>query len=141
MDVGELLKTLNDVFGTNHPLGAPGLQKCLEHFLRTPPDFGEVYGLLRGYWQSDFSQLLSTIARKRAHDEKMRQDVLHGDYIRNSNMRPRRVWDLYSNRVLPFFTLPPHSCKDIPDNVWTVSHSWVHGDALVKVSTPINGKQ
>ncbi|EKM53770.1 uncharacterized protein PHACADRAFT_260266 [Phanerochaete carnosa HHB-10118-sp] len=139
MNVTELLERLNDVLGTSYSLNKPGLEQCLNHFLRSSRDFGQVYGSLRPHWQSGFAQLLSNLTKKRNKDEVMRQNVVDGSYISNARVLPRRVWDLYSNRVLPFYAInPSRDWLDIPTYVWTVSHSWVHESARTYVSTPIN---
>ncbi|PBK59876.1 hypothetical protein ARMSODRAFT_838979, partial [Armillaria solidipes] len=46
---------------------------------------------------------------------------------------PRRVWDLYSNRVVPFWVMK--------DKQWPkpISHAWVDEMDRVDVQTPING--
>ncbi|GJE97514.1 hypothetical protein PsYK624_137350 [Phanerochaete sordida] len=141
MSIRGLLATLNDVLGTTHGPDTPGLTECLKHFSATSRDFGELYGILRGYWHSDLTQLVAHLSEKRAKDEAMRRDAVREGYISNPFVRPRRVWDLYSNRVIPYYALPPCPRSRIPDNVWTVSHSWVPEDALRRVWTTINGKE
>ncbi|GJE99058.1 hypothetical protein PsYK624_152980 [Phanerochaete sordida] len=169
LDVDTLLATLNDIMGTDYTVDRPGLRHCLEHFLHTSQDFGQVYGALRRYWTDDLSILLDTLSRQKADDDAMRRDAVQGNYLRDSHVAPRRVWDLYSNRVLPFHVLPPASGKqppdrfwpgtlysnrvlpfhalpptsggELPDNLWTVSHSWVAADARASLITPINGRE
>ncbi|PBK83566.1 hypothetical protein ARMGADRAFT_944859 [Armillaria gallica] len=49
-------------------------------------------------------------------------------------MHPRRVWDLYGNRVIPIWTsgeLYPHA----------ISHAWVDKNDRMDVWTPINGHE
>ncbi len=46
-------------------------------------------------------------------------------------MPPRRIWDLYANRVLPSWVTP--------QKPWGISHAWVHEKDHVDVMTPING--
>ncbi|GJE98182.1 hypothetical protein PsYK624_144040 [Phanerochaete sordida] len=141
LDVDGVLRTLNDVLGSDHTLAMPGLRPCLEHFLCTSQDFGYLYGIFRGHWHADFVCLLSDLSRKQVRDEEMRRNVLREGYIKDSNIRPRRAWDLYSNRVLPYYALPSHPCVQIPDNLWTVSHSWVSPEERAEVWTPINGSK
>ncbi|EKM53760.1 uncharacterized protein PHACADRAFT_211409 [Phanerochaete carnosa HHB-10118-sp] len=139
MNTSKSLKLLNDILGTRYTLGKPGLEQCLDHFIRNSRDFGQVYGALRCHWQSDFTRLLSDIAAKQKREEVMQKNALDGGYISNSQVSPRRVWDLYSNRVLPFYAIDQNrNSLVIPDNIWTVSHSWVHENARIDVSTPIN---
>ncbi|PBK64857.1 hypothetical protein ARMSODRAFT_850645, partial [Armillaria solidipes] len=53
--------------------------------------------------------------------------------IVNPNLRPRRVWDLYSNRVVPSWI----ACgRPTP-----ISHAWVDEKDREDVRTPINGKE
>lgn len=140
-----MLALLNDIMGTAYPSDTPGLNKCLEHFARPSRDFGQLYSYMRPRWSSDFVQMLPSLDELRRKHEKMRRDALQGEYIRNSRVPPRRVWDLYSNRVLPFFAvpgaLPDSSPERIPENVWTVSHSWVEERDRPPRYTPINGKE
>ncbi|EKM53749.1 uncharacterized protein PHACADRAFT_260245 [Phanerochaete carnosa HHB-10118-sp] len=140
ISIKKLLKLLNNIFGTRYPLGKPGLERCLDHFLHSSRDFGQVYGFLRRHWKSDFTQLLPYIAEKQREDEATRRDALDGGYISNSRVPPRRVWDLYSNRVLPIYAMGrDRNSRGISSHVWTVSHSWVQESARIDVWTPING--
>ncbi|GJE98181.1 hypothetical protein PsYK624_144030 [Phanerochaete sordida] len=142
LDAVQLLAMLNEVLGTDYTLHTPGLQTCLEHFLRTERDFGKIYGVLRGHWQTDFTQLLAHFSEKEEKAEAERKDALQGvTYVSNAAVRPRRAWDLYSNRVIPFHVLPPTRNHLIPDNMWTVSHGWVAVDERVEVWTKINGNE
>ncbi|PBK63533.1 hypothetical protein ARMSODRAFT_840924, partial [Armillaria solidipes] len=43
---------------------------------------------------------------------------------------PRRVWDLYANRVVPFWVVRKYP--------WAISHAWVNDKELKRVRTPIN---
>ncbi|PBK60017.1 hypothetical protein ARMSODRAFT_855403, partial [Armillaria solidipes] len=49
------------------------------------------------------------------------------------NMAPRRVWDLFSNRVVPWWV-----ALHTP---WGISHAWLDGSHRKKVDTPINRHQ
>ncbi|KAK0244880.1 hypothetical protein EDD85DRAFT_740319, partial [Armillaria nabsnona] len=55
------------------------------------------------------------------------------------SLPPRCVWDLYSNRVVPWWTV------NISDEVWLlwqlISHAWVDEKDREDVWTPINGKE
>ncbi|GJE98158.1 hypothetical protein PsYK624_143800 [Phanerochaete sordida] len=79
------------------------------------------------------------LSRRRQKDLDMREQASHEHYINSSSISPRRVWDLYSNRVLPYYALPPHPSTHIPHNVWTVSHSWLDEADRTPVLTAING--
>ncbi|KAK0431817.1 hypothetical protein EV421DRAFT_2024342 [Armillaria borealis] len=70
-----------------------------------------------------------------AWDHQMRQDVLVNDKIIGPLVPPRRVWDLFSNRVVPWWVtrLVNHS------HPWAISHAWMKEEDRVNVRTPING--
>ncbi|PBK64610.1 hypothetical protein ARMSODRAFT_918102, partial [Armillaria solidipes] len=67
----------------------------------------------------------------RERDSKMREDVLVNKRIIWKEVPPRRVWDLYSNRVVPWWV-----ARTWP---WAISHAWVEDKDRMDVLTPING--
>lgn len=141
LDVAAVLHLLNNVLGTPYSLDTPGLQACLEHILHISRDFGEIYGRLRPHWNSDFPVLLSTISQRQQEYEKhQRESLSDRQYLWNPRIYPRRIWDLYSNRVLPIYALEPCALVNIlPRHFCTVSHSWVRGEDRASVTTPVNG--
>lgn len=140
MDAVKLLSLLNSVLATDYTLEKAGLRQCLEHFLSSVHDFGEIYGCLRDHWYGDdFANLLTTLAAQREHDEASRWDAVQSDYVSKPNLSPRRVWDLFSNRVIPWHTLRDASTRDRPPRFCTVSHSWVAENERRQEWTPING--
>ncbi|GJF00862.1 hypothetical protein PsYK624_171640 [Phanerochaete sordida] len=143
LDVAAALQLLNDVLGTAYSLESSGLHTCLEHVLHTSRDFGEVYGRFRPHWKSDFAALLSTISqRKLEYERQHRNSLSGGQFLWDARIYPRRIWDLYSNRVLPIYALEPCALVNIlPRNFCTVSHSWVRGEDRKPVTTPINGRE
>ncbi|EKM56985.1 uncharacterized protein PHACADRAFT_254424 [Phanerochaete carnosa HHB-10118-sp] len=149
LPIGDLLAKLNKVLGTSYTLKAPGVRDCLEYELSTLHDFGEVYGTLRSewsYWRSseDSAAALARMKDRRDKVKERRDGTIRGHTIQDSGIPPRRVWDLYSNRVLPFHVMPRADREDdgwLPSNLWTVSHSWVHEQEREPVMTAINGYQ
>ncbi len=61
----------------------------------------------------------------------MRQDVLVNNKIISRLLPPRRLWDLYSNRVAPWWV-----AREYP---WAISHAWMKEEDRVYAHTPING--
>ncbi len=53
----------------------------------------------------------------------MRQKALIGNWIVNPCLEPRRVWDLYSNHVVPYWI-----AREFPD---PISHAWVDEEDCV----------
>ena len=159
-----LLTKLNSLMRTEHTLHTPDLQDLLKHVLSKARDFGEAYGILRPWWSPslDPSAVLRDMERLRLKVSELRNGAIREpwsptekaripSWIENSHIPPRRIWDLYSNRVLPFHSLPearrfePESllslAPSLPVNLWTVSHSWVADKDRVEVWTNINGRR
>ncbi|GJE97547.1 hypothetical protein PsYK624_137680 [Phanerochaete sordida] len=145
MSSSDLLSLYNNVLGSKFQLTDPGLHECLEHFIASSMDFGQLYGYLRHMQRPDFEFAIDDIEERHRRDEALRRDIVHGTYISNADVPPRRVWDLFSNRVLPFYVIPQSRTEPqgspIPESLWTVSHSWVGTRARRAVWTSINGKQ
>ncbi|GJE89409.1 hypothetical protein PsYK624_055100 [Phanerochaete sordida] len=157
-----LLDHFNRVMGTNVSLDVPGLSDFLDAIRCTSPDFGVAYGKVRARWpgtrawhQNPREALTMAITHQQEVDnrrrtlDKRRRECADAFSIGRSDTPPRRIWDLYSNRVLPYGTVyvpkPPNITQmlqsDFPDTLWTVSHSWVAAEAQENVWTPINGYQ
>ncbi len=101
-----------------HPYWAKGL------------DFGTTYAYLRLYPNS-----IATIEHKlrtsEEEDREMGRRVLVDGRIATRHVPPRRVWDLYANRVIPYWVACEHP--------WAISHAWVDEKDRKEVWTPING--
>lgn len=144
MDLEDVLGKLNSVQGTAYALSELGLRELLDHALRHYRDFGEVYGMLRKTWPGSFFAAVERLQDRAAQVQRRRDNAYRGDAIHDSEIHPRRVWDLFSNRVLPFHAMlqgPYVGSKTMPAELWTVSHSWVEEGARVDVTTAINGRQ
>ncbi|GJE88544.1 hypothetical protein PsYK624_046270 [Phanerochaete sordida] len=140
LGVAGLLRNLNEVLGTTYELEGD-IKALLCRYVEDPAmDFGSAYGELRRGWFSDVSTLRSRLDKGRRRDEDTRRraiDMGRG-LIVNPRITPRRVWDLYSNRVLPFWVL---LSNDVPRNLWAVSHAWVELAERQHVKTRINREE
>ncbi|KIP08991.1 hypothetical protein PHLGIDRAFT_350085 [Phlebiopsis gigantea 11061_1 CR5-6] len=143
MSVEDLLKRLNDVLGTTHTLDTPGLSKCLQEYLDESCDFGQVYSYLRPWWNtSNFEDVPQFMNQRKVQDTYMREQAIRGDTIIQRDIPPRRLWDLFSNRVIPFHVLNIPQPDFVPPNVWAVSHSWVKRKTDLRyVSSRINNEE
>lgn len=145
LGVTRLLKKLNAVQGTDYELrGTRGLKACLQRYVDDKEDFGTAYGMLRPFWDEDdgFRDLASVMDERRTRDAKMRSAALVGGRIANPRIPPRRVWDLQSNRVLPFWVISrPRDAEAIPKKLWAVSHCWVADGERKNVWTSINQEE
>ncbi|KAK0435744.1 hypothetical protein EV421DRAFT_2039016 [Armillaria borealis] len=112
----------------NSPVRAPGslLYRACKYFVAQDYDLGTAYAQLRRY-PYNFNIDRHVTARK--SDEKRRQDLVEHRKIKNSP--PRCVWDLYANRVVPYWV-----AIRFP---WAMSHAWVDDTDLKRVMSSING--
>ncbi|KAK0429886.1 hypothetical protein EV421DRAFT_1940574 [Armillaria borealis] len=93
-------------------------------------DFGTVYAYLCPYW-NEVATIQHTLRNKEEEDREIRRKVFIQDRIPMWNVQPQRVWDLYANRVVPYWV-----ADDYP---WGISHAWVDKKDHMDVMTPING--
>ncbi|PBK92023.1 hypothetical protein ARMGADRAFT_195446 [Armillaria gallica] len=135
LGVQGILDRLNATLGTHRTLDSPYVLYLLEECIEQNYDFGTVYGRLRTVWNTQKDSTIRDELRRREEiDRKKRQDALVGNRIINPRLDPRRVWDLYSNRVVPYWIT----------DVWhphPISHAWVDEKDRVDALTPINGKE
>ncbi|KAJ3547026.1 hypothetical protein NM688_g5447 [Phlebia brevispora] len=138
LGVDVLLKNLNEVLRTSYSLGTPGLLPVLKDCIERKYDFGTALGRLRRFWFGDFELLPLRLAELGRQDREMRAAALDEEKgIIKRNIMPRRVWDMYSNRVLPIFVLG--NTDRWWAIVWAISHSWMAEDSRHPVPTSING--
>ncbi|PBK66004.1 hypothetical protein ARMSODRAFT_960448 [Armillaria solidipes] len=115
------------------------LLSILEDFIERGYDFGTAYALLRPVWDpEDPSNIQDELRRHEGKDRERRQNALVGNRIVDPNLRPRRVWDLFSNRVVPSWITGPDDGDERPT---PISHAWVDEKDRLDVWTPINGKE
>ncbi|KAK0220991.1 hypothetical protein EDD85DRAFT_892856 [Armillaria nabsnona] len=118
-------------------MGTPSLSALLEDCIEKKYDFGTAYSHLRRVWNTDdHSNIRDVLHRLEEEDQEMRRKAVVGNKIVNPNLLPRRVWDLYSNRVVPWWIANESDEWPRP-----ISHAWVDEKDRVDVWTPINGKE
>ncbi|SJL15054.1 uncharacterized protein ARMOST_18536 [Armillaria ostoyae] len=130
-----MLDQLNDILKTSYRTSdEPHLPVVLQACISNNYDFSTAYGRLRRRWyKHDWSHFLDILHTHEIEDTKMRQDALVGNRIVSPNIPPRRVWDLYSNRVVPYWIIKRW--------LWGISHAWIDEKDRVSVWTPINGHE
>ncbi len=134
LGVQGILDRLNVTLGTSRTNDTPSLLSLLKESIEKNYDFGTVYGHLRTVWNTHSeSNMQDTLRRHEEMDRKMRQQALIGNLIVNPDLLPRRVWDLYSNRVVPYWI-----SDSFPQ---PISHAWAGEKDCVDVLTPINGME
>ncbi|KAK0430970.1 hypothetical protein EV421DRAFT_204320 [Armillaria borealis] len=133
LGVAGLLERLNTVLGTSYNLENASLSTLLEDYIAKDYDFGTAYGNLRPLWYGDLTEIEDKLRTREAKDLEMRRDVLVNNRIINSWLPPRRIWDLYSNRVVPWWV-----ARQLPH---PISHGWMDEHDRVDVLTPINGRE
>ncbi|SJL08095.1 uncharacterized protein ARMOST_11457 [Armillaria ostoyae] len=129
--IQELLEKLNTVLGTSYTLGTAGVRSVLEDCISKKYDFGTAYAHLRPFWYSDLTTTVDDLCEREVQYRRMLEDVLVNDIIIYPRVPPRRVWDLYSNRVVPWYV-----ARQRP---WAISHAWMDKCSRQDVLTAING--
>ena len=128
----DLLAQLNRVFGPpERTMDEEGMDLCLEGLIGEEYDFGQAYGYLRPWWRKDkpMAGLLRLMEERKEEDRALRQSAMNGVCIVDPRIPPRRVWDLYSNRVLPYYALdlPSSQATSSTDAVLTVDSAKING--------------
>ena len=103
------LSHLNTIFRTAFTL-TPEVRVCLVGFIDDGCDLGLVYGYLRPWLphirtDHQFAQLPRLIQARRQADSELRSKAIDSNRITTRRIPPRRIWDLYANRVLPFYAV------------------------------------
>ncbi|KAK0447592.1 hypothetical protein EV421DRAFT_2017233 [Armillaria borealis] len=141
LGIDGVLEKLNATLGTSYTLGSKDLHllgivqmySILEPYVARNDDFGTVYAHLRGLWYCyDVAAMKRALRAPGEWDREMRMEMLVDGRFTERHLRPRRMWDLYANRVVPCWL----ACEVV---LWAISHAWVDGRDRVNVMTPING--
>ncbi|KAK0433751.1 hypothetical protein EV421DRAFT_1662148, partial [Armillaria borealis] len=126
-----ILEKLNIVLGTSYTLEMRSLCSLLESYIIEDYDFVTAFSYLRPFWYNDLTDIENTLQTREAWDREMRQDVLVNNKIVSPLLPPRCIWDLFSNRVAPWWV-----ARKYP---WAISHAWMKEEDRVDTRTPING--
>ncbi|KAK0430883.1 hypothetical protein EV421DRAFT_1721056, partial [Armillaria borealis] len=129
---------LNTTLGTSYSLDIPFLSSVLEDCITNNYDFGMGYGYLRRIWKiNKWSTIRDGLRRVEEIVQEQRRNALIGNQIVHRTwLLPRRVWDLYSNRVVPYWTMAIRSSLMRPQ---PISHAWMDKKDRAVVWTSING--
>ncbi len=126
-----LLEKLNIILGTSYTLKMRSLYSVLEAYIMKDYDFGTAFSYLPPFWYNDLTNIEVKLHIREAWDQQMREDVLVNNKIITRLLPPRRVWDLYSNWVAPWWVTHAHP--------QAISHVWMKEEDCMHVHTPING--
>ncbi len=136
---------LNTTLGTSHTLDTLSLSSLLNECIEKNDDFGTAYARLRPVWnRHGNSDIQNELCRREEKDKEQREKVLVGNQIIKVYLPPRRVWDLYSNRVMPSWIIDQLSLSwssDDTTKLLPISHAWVDEKDRVDVWTSINGRE
>ncbi|KAK0245455.1 hypothetical protein EDD85DRAFT_1016563 [Armillaria nabsnona] len=131
-----LLDKLNTTLATSYTLDTPSISSVLEDCILQEYDFGTAYGHLRSAWRDcRVTNIQREVWEREAKDINWRKNAFGGSRRRivNPHMKPRRVWDLYSNRVVPWWSCGASKVLQ------PISHAWVDEADRVNELTLING--
>ncbi|KAK0492017.1 hypothetical protein EDD18DRAFT_1080279 [Armillaria luteobubalina] len=98
-------------------------------------DFGTAYTYVQVI-PSSWNSIQDELCRSEERDKEKHQKVLVDSRIVDPHIPPRRVWDLYSNHVLPQWRIASTKERPCP-----ISHAWMDEKDHIDVWTPINGHE
>ncbi|SJL08792.1 uncharacterized protein ARMOST_12162 [Armillaria ostoyae] len=132
LGVAGLLEKLSITLRKPYTLEIHSLSSVLGACITQEYDFGTAYGYLHPVLCEceNLTDVEDELRARKEWDREMRESVLVNNRILNNIVLPRRIWDLYSNRVVPWWT-----AKRWP---WGISHAWMDEKDRSDVETPIN---
>lgn len=116
--------------------------KHCNFFISKNYDFGLTFALLRHSLSNNQSVNLDSLDVYAIERRRRQQDIDslnpdengHLSIQRPYEVKPRRVWDLISHRIIPW------ECADLSgNNLWAISHSWLDPSDRKDVKTAVNG--
>ncbi|KAK0209866.1 hypothetical protein IW262DRAFT_1527974 [Armillaria fumosa] len=131
LGVEGILGKLNIILSTSYILDLRLLSSLLNTYVLKDYDFSTAFSRLLPVWYHDLTDIEDKLHSREASDRQMRQDVLVNNKIISHLLPPRCVWDLYSNRVTPWWV-----ARQYPS---AISHAWMEKEDRTDVQTPING--
>lgn len=145
-----VITDLNNLFQTSLAVDYPPLRSFVDSFISQGLDFGAIFARLRCSWpasyeiatrsnqlEDDFLDQVSNIESYGDTTRTDRDSSIKGQTIHQPHrIRPRRLWDLPANRVIPYHYFLQQGGYLAP-LYWAISHSWT--DDMIKLDTPING--
>ncbi|KAK0245488.1 hypothetical protein EDD85DRAFT_1016590 [Armillaria nabsnona] len=140
LDIQGLLDLLNTTLGTSYTLDTLSISFVLKDCIAQNYDFGTAYGRLRSAWcNRKVTDIQMELQKREAEDINRRRNALVGSRIVKADMEPRRAWDLYSNRVVPWWSCRAKFNTFHHKEAQPISHAWVDEVDRIDVRTPING--
>jgi len=142
LELDNFLTGMNYLLGTSYILD-PSRRSLLKRAVYYSYDFGVAYALLRPRWHMNPGDAERNIEECRSlHDTARQKASVRGVPL---NLMPRRMWDLWSNRVVPTWMVSTKTANpwlNLPSvgefGFFAVSHPWVDAGRRRSVMTSIN---
>lgn len=146
-----MLVRLNRLMRTDYSLDTPGMRDDFQYCITRGLDFGMAYSLLRSRSLSTWGRggLEEKVNVLEDEDGTARRTAITADgrMIMEPSIPPRRLWDLYSNRVVPWWCYNYTRYNIFAEGwnrrteLYAVSHSWMDVTQRHAVSTTVNGHE
>ncbi len=134
LGVDAVLEKLNTMLGTSYTLDS--VISVLNPYVAQGFDFGTTYAYLRPFWDNVHTAE-HRLRTREDEDREVRRNVLVDGKITTAIVPPRRVWDLYANRVVPYWV----ALRLGRERWYGISHAWVADEDRMSIMTPINGNE
>ncbi|KAK0230074.1 hypothetical protein IW262DRAFT_1520780 [Armillaria fumosa] len=119
-----VLEKLNTTLGTSYTLDF--VVSVLNPYVAQGFDFGTMHICVQ-----------HNLRTREDEDREMRRNVLVDGKITTAIVPPRRVWDLYANRLVPYWV-----ALSLGRERWYgISHAWVADEDCLSIMTPITGNE
>jgi hypothetical protein len=135
LGVDQTLELLNHAMQTTH-FRTPEVEALIQRCIEENYDFGTALSFIHRFWEKCPNEALFRLDIARKADEELRRKAVNGDFVKKDTP-PRRVWDLHTNRVIPYYWAD----MSVSTDLFAISHSWVDEDARTLLRTPVNGGQ
>ncbi|PBK58791.1 hypothetical protein ARMSODRAFT_1027958 [Armillaria solidipes] len=129
-----ILEKLNTILSTTYTLDS--VISILNPYIAQGFDFGTTYTYLHPFWEN-IHTIEHRLHTREDKDREMRRNVLVDGKITTAIVPPRRVWDLYANRVVPYWV----ALRLGRERWYGISHAWVGDEDRMSIMTPINGNE
>lgn len=141
LGVSGMLEELNDLLSTDYTKVTIGDDRnaFLKLCIREEWDFGIAYARCRRWWASSQPLSPEALVELEEADKDMRRDAMNKktQQVIHPNIPHRRVWDLFANRVIPYWATTVRLRAE-PRQLAVVSHAWMSEDKRNFIDTPIN---
>lgn len=138
--IAQLVLDFNRLTKWTHNIADPGVEQLMQWCISNKFDFGVAYGRLRQIWTSpNVARAWRDVMEDGKDIDERKARAFETDasgtrtLVAPYNLPPRRMWDLYSHRVVPLHFVRRRNA------LWAITHSW--REKMVGIMSPVNERE